>query len=251
QPDSPAAKAGIQVDDRVIAVDGKPVPNYSTFRHIMEPKYEGDTVSIKVLRGDKEVEFNDVKLIGTSTAHVNAFLGVLPMRDDPARGVPTRYVYPDSPAAKAGLREGDRIMKVGPITQPARPPRPVANRDALSEALAPLAPGAEVKIEVKRKDDGKVETVSAVLVAVPSTVPEKLPMPSSAGKALEGQPKKGPFPEECGELADDDPFKDPPKKGAQKIETGYLERTNTARDRAYWLYVPDNYDPNVSHGLVV
>jgi S1-C subfamily serine protease/predicted esterase len=254
QPDSAAAKAGIQADDLVVAIDGKPVANLSALRHAMEPKYAGDTITIKVQRGDKELEFKDVTLLASSTAFANGFLGVLPLRDDPGPGVPLRYVYPDSPAAKAGLAEGDRIMKVGPVTQPPRPFRPVANREALAEALAPLPPGTEVKIEVKRKD-GKVETVNAVLGPVPAGLPEKLPQPSSAGKALEGQKKGAPgFPMEaadpdtCGSIAQDDPKKDPPKG---KTETGFLQRTSTAKDRSYWLSVPENYDPNVSHGLIV
>ena len=49
----------------------------------------------------------------------------------------------------------------------------------------------------------------------------------------------------------DDPFA--PKKGAKKdkVQTGYIERTDEALGRQYWLYVPDNYDANVSHGLLV
>jgi serine protease Do len=30
-----------------------------------------------------------------------------------------------------------------------------------------------------------------------------------------------------------------------------LKRSNEALGREYWLYIPDNYDPNVSHGLIV
>src|SRR5207302_9815075 len=125
QPNSAAEKAGIQVDDIVVAIDGRPVPNYSAFRHIMDPKYEGDAVAITVKRGDKELEFKDVKLIGATTAFVNGFLGILPLRDDPGPGVPVRFVYPDSPAAKAGIKEGDRIMKVGPPSPAGMPPRPL------------------------------------------------------------------------------------------------------------------------------
>jgi len=51
----------------------------------------------------------------------------------------------------------------------------------------------------------------------------------------------------------DDPFNPNPKKATKKdkTETGYIERTDEALGRKYWLYVPDNYDPNVSHGLLV
>ena len=35
------------------------------------------------------------------------------MRDDPGEGEEVRFVFPDSPAAKAGLKVGDRIKKIG------------------------------------------------------------------------------------------------------------------------------------------
>jgi len=250
QPDSAAARTGLQVGDKLLEINGKKIPNYSTLQHVMGPLYEGDEITVKIARGDKELEFKSVKLLGTATAYVNAFLGVLPIRDDPGPGVEIRYVYPKSPADVAGLKAGDRIMKFGAALSP------VPNRAALMTMLQQARPGTEVKIEVKRKDDGKVEVVSAKLVPVPADLlPEQLPQPSTAGKALEGQPKgKDPFPKK-------DPFPPPPeeesdncqdKKDAKpKVETGYMTRTNEALGREYWIFVPDNYDPNVSHGLIV
>ena len=84
QPDSAAAQAGLAVGDKIVELNGHKIPNYSTLQHVMGPLYEGDTVTVKVTRGDKEMEFKGVKLHGTTTAYVKAFFGVLPMRDDPA-----------------------------------------------------------------------------------------------------------------------------------------------------------------------
>jgi serine protease Do len=262
QPDSAAARAGLAVGDKILEINGKPVPHYSALQHVMGPLYEGDELSIKVSRGGKDQEFKGIKLSGTVTAYVNAFFGVLPMRDDPGPGVEVRFVYPKSPADVAGIKAGDRIMKFGAAT-----PLPVQNRAALLAALQRATPNTEVKVEVKRKGDGKgdgkVETLTAKLVPTPDDLPEKLPLPSSAGKALEGQPKpKDPMPkdpfdpkdpfgkkpeEECG--AQDDKKDD--KKDKPKIETGFVNRSDAALGREYWLYIPDNYDPNVSHGLIV
>ncbi|MCI0704506.1 MAG: PDZ domain-containing protein [Planctomycetia bacterium] len=254
QPDSAAARAGMQVGDKILEVNGKKIPNYSTLQHVLGPLYEGDELVVKVMRGDKEIEFKGVKLHGTTTAYVNAFLGVLPIRDDPGPGVEIRYVYAKSPADTAGLKAGDRIMKFGPANRPA--PSPVPNRAALMTMLQRLSPGVEVKIEVKRKGADKVETVTTKLIAMPNDLPDSLPQPSTAGKALEGQPKpKDPLPKK-------DPFpKKPPeeeesncqdkKDEKTKVETGYMTRTNQALGREYWIFVPDNYDPNVSHGLIV
>jgi S1-C subfamily serine protease/predicted esterase len=281
QPDSAADRAGLKVGDTIVAIDDKPVPNFSTVQHVLGPKYEGDVVKIKVLRGDKDLEFPKVTLLGTATAYVNAFLGILPLRDDPTPGVVIRFVYPKSPADAAGLKEGDRITRFGPAS--ATTLVPVRNRQQFSALLAQLKPGTEVKVEVKRKAGEKAETVTAKLATIPDAIPEKLPMPSSAGKALEAQPKekgalaptlpgfpprkkdpepkKAPAPKEKTSTAatepvaiqKDDPFNPNPKKATKKpkVETGYIERTDESLGRKYWLYVPDNYDENTSHGLVV
>ncbi|MBN9118232.1 MAG: PDZ domain-containing protein [Planctomycetes bacterium] len=254
QPDSAAARAGLAIGDKITEINGKKIPNYSTLQHVMGPLYEGDKVTVKVLRGDKEMEFKDIELHGTTTAYVNAFFGVLPMRDDPGPGVAVRFVYPKSPADTAGIKAGDRITKFGPGKAPA----PVQNRAALMTLIQRLNPGVEVSVEVKRKEGGKVETVTTKLVPAPDDVPEKLPLPSSAGKALEGQPKpKDPFKKDpfgkCGPEDDcqDEKKEDPKGKDKPKTETGLMTRTNEALGREYWVFVPDNYDPNVSHGLVV
>ncbi|MCE9562309.1 MAG: PDZ domain-containing protein [Planctomycetes bacterium] len=264
QPDSAAARAGMKVGDKITEIDGKKIPNFSTVQHVLGPKYDGDEISVKVMRGDKEMEFKGVKLQGTNTAYVSAFLGLLPMRDDPGPGVEIRYVYPKSPADIAGLKIGDRVMKLAPAAAPAL--TPIQNRSALLRALQQLTPGVEIKIEVKRKEGDKVETVTAKLIAAPDTLPEKVPLPSSAGKALEGQPKpkgkepKDPFGPGCGDADEDASFGDDKKEDEKKedkkddkpkVETGFIKRTNEALGREYWVYIPGNYDANKSYGLIV
>src|SRR6185312_10338833 len=117
----------------------------------------------------------------------------------------------------------------------------------------------------------KIETVTAKLMPMPDAIPSKLPLPSSAGKALEAQPKgkgldpapKLPVPKKGSEpkkapkektspvLFRDDPFSENKPGKKDKVPTGFIERTDEALGRSYWLYVPDNYDANVSHGLIV
>jgi serine protease Do len=258
QPDSAASRAGIQVGDTVLELNGKKITNYSTLQHVLGPMYEGDEIAVKVKRGEKEMEFKGIKLLGTATAFVNAFLGLLPMRDDPGPGVEIRYVYPKSPADLAGLKAGDRVMKLAPATIPML--LPVQNRDVLIAAMQRLTPGTEIKIEVKRKEGGKVETVTAKVIAASTDLPEQLPLPSSAEKALDKgpQPKKDPkdpFP--MGVAEDDnsgcgDDKKDEPKKDTKpKVETGFMKRANEALGREYWVFVPDNYDANKSYGVIV
>jgi poly(3-hydroxybutyrate) depolymerase len=70
-------------------------------------------------------------------------------------------------------------------------------------------------------------------------VPDKLPDRSSAKKALA---KAGAAPQ--AEKKDD-------KKDDKKSQTGFRKRTTAAGDHTYWIFVPENYDPNVAHGLVI
>jgi len=247
-PGSGAEKAGIKAGDKIVEVEGKVVRNHAQLKHQLGKRYEGDTVAVKVKRGDETVEAKAV-LGGASSGAGTAFLGILPMRDDDKDGVEIRYVYPKSPAETAGLKVGDRITKAtgnrpagpGPMPMP-MPPRPqpmpmpaapqaVKDRDALLALLQTAVPGAEMKLEVVRKADGKTETVTVKLGLAPDEVPDKLPEASTKRK---GKP----------------PF-DPKAEGAPKFETELVKKQTAAGDHTYFFYVPKNYDPNVAHALVV
>jgi S1-C subfamily serine protease/predicted esterase len=256
-PESAAAKAGIISGDLLVSIDGHPVVNQAQIRHALGTKYEGDVVSVKVKRDGKEIEFKDVALRGQETSVLSAFLGIVPLRDDPELGVAVRYVFPKSPADLAGVKAGDRIVKVGAAS--GGPLRPFSGRDELATMLEGLSAGSEIKVEVEHKESKKTEAVTVKLAALPDApVPDALPEPSSAGKALAPRkhvaaPQPPPKKEEPkkDEPAKGEEKKDDQKPEEKKAETGLLERASQARDREYWVYVPENYDPNVSHALVI
>jgi predicted esterase len=78
-----------------------------------------------------------------------------------------------------------------------------------------------------------------------TAIPDKLPETSSLKKALEPKKTVGnapPMPQ---------PAPAPKKEDPKKVETGLLKRSNAARDHEYWVYVPENYDPNIAHAVVV
>lgn len=255
-PESVAAKAGIKPGDVVIAVDGKPVVNQAQAYHLLGPKYEGDVVSLKVKRGSEELTMDNIKLMGSVPAYRHPFAGFLPMRDDPELGVAVRYVYPESPAAKAGLEVGDRVMKIKlPNVQ-----RPTAfsGRDQLREILDTIPAGSEVQLTVTKKD-GSSTNLTMTLTALPEAAPTEFPINSTVKQAL--APRKQPAPEGLPGLPKDKgkktPSKEKPKEPeekrdeSKKPETGLFTRTSPARDREYWVYVPPDYDPNISYGIVV
>jgi serine protease Do len=237
-PGSAGEKAGIKPGDLVKSINGKPVINYAQIRHQLGSLYEGDTIVVKVERAKKELTFAKVVLGSPEAVSPQAFLGILPLRDDPDPGVEVRYVYPKSPADTAGVKVGDRIMKITiPIAPPTVPLQPITGgRNQLMAVMEMAQPGQELKIEVKRKAGGKTETLTVKLATLPETVPDKLPANASAKKALTRPGEKPPA---------------KPAAPAKKPDTGTMKKTTEAADHTYWVYVPDDYNPNIAYAVVV
>lgn len=83
-------------------------------------------------------------------------------------GVLVKEVEPDSPAAKAGLRAGDVIVKAGDAD--------VASPDALHKAMAGTKPGQALDLQVLRK--GSRQKVTATLGKMPQDkMPQEAPAP--------------------------------------------------------------------------
>ena len=236
-PDSAAARAGMRAGDVVTEVDGVRVVRQAQVMHVLGNKYEGDVVSVKLKRGKEEIRLNDLHLAGALVTFARGFLGILPMRDDPEAGVEVRYVYPGSSADRAGLKATDRILKAGLDTL-----KPVAGRDHLMAFVGSVPADTEIQLQVRRADVKDPMTLTAKLGEFPDAVPVELPKTSGFGKAL--KERKGTRPAV--------PPKEAEKKEVpKKSDVGLLKRSTAAGDHEYWLYVPENYDPNVSHALVV
>ena len=144
-PDSAAAKAGIKTNDVIKEIDGKPVHNQAQVLHALGAKYDGDVVSGQGAARQRGEDLQGrAASAACSTRHGQAVLGILPMRDDPELGVEVRYVYPKGPADAAGIKEGDRIVKVGTARWCRSASRPAS-------ILVNVATGTKVKVEVQRK----------------------------------------------------------------------------------------------------
>jgi S1-C subfamily serine protease/predicted esterase len=246
-----AAKAGLQADDQIIEADGRKMERLAQLRHVLGNKSEGDKISLKIKRGDKEIDLPNLELTGPPAAHLLAFLGILPMRDDDKAGVEIRYVFPQSPADKAKLAVGDRITKVEE--------RPIRNRNQLISALDAGAPGQQLKLEVRRKAGDKAETITVTLAEMSDIVPEELAAGGTYKKALAkpqmpmglpippmGQPPRPPVPVPPQKPAQEKPAE--PKKEAKK---GFYAISDPTTGHGYWVYVPEDYDPNISYSLIV
>jgi regulator of sigma E protease len=112
-PNKPAARAGLQVGDRIVSINGEPIRDFMDLRLAIEMNartplrvefLRNGQLRTTVLTPDREnTEFGPVGRVG-----------ILPFFD-PVIG----RVKPSSPASRAGLRPGDRILAVNgqPITQ--------------------------------------------------------------------------------------------------------------------------------------
>jgi S1-C subfamily serine protease/predicted esterase len=260
-PDSAAQHAGIKAGDIITEINRMRVVRQAQILHLLGEKYEGDTVSIKVLRGKEELSFPSLKLTGPLKAVIYPFLGVLPVRDDPDLGEEIRYVFPKSPADAAGLKPGDRIMKIGVADELTA----FSGRDELTALLNHLQPGMEIKLDVTRKESKKTETVSLTLGVLSEALPDQLAneashrkaltprKPAFAGPPAPGRPRPaGPRRPPAAPKEEKEKEKKEEKKAEEKkLETGLLKRATQARDHEYWLYVPEDYDAEISYGLVI
>ncbi|MBI2825673.1 MAG: PDZ domain-containing protein [Planctomycetia bacterium] len=215
RPNSPAYKAGLKAGDRIVEIDGAAIERQAQLRQQINRRYAGDTIHVAVLRGDERIE-RDIPLVDQLDPYARPFLGILPRRDAPAdtAGIPVRYVYPESPAAKAGMKPGDTIAGFDGEA--------VANRDALVERASGLEIGQPAKVELRRA--GETLTVELAPVAEPTAVPAELP------PAREGNPAA--------------PEGERPQVGQFAVKIPEFKNECTA-------YVPEAYNPRVPHGLVV
>ena len=136
QPDTPAAKAGIQTYDVIRKVNGEPVANASELVRKISAFPPGTTVKLEVLRDKNpiEVEVNlmERNVVANQRAAEQPILGLKVQEVNPqilermgmpkeTKGVVVVDVATGSPAEEARLMQGDIITEVAqkPVTSPA------------------------------------------------------------------------------------------------------------------------------------
>ncbi|REK09423.1 MAG: PDZ domain-containing protein [Planctomycetota bacterium] len=214
RPTAPAYKAGFRKGDKIVEIAGQAVAQQSQLKHALGPLYAGEKVRIVALRGDERID-REVELTDAIDPYVVPFLGILPMRHLPeGGGVEVRYVYPESPAAEAGIEPGDRLLAFAG--------EKVEKLEDVIEPMQSLAPGESVAIELRRGD--QTLPIKAELSTLPETLPGELPpaYPPDADVAVDERPEVG------------------------VIDVKVPEFTGKCL-----AYVPENYSPAVPHGVVV
>ena len=112
-PNKPAARAGLQVGDRIVAINGEPIREFIDLRLAIEMNARTPLRVDYIRNGQRRTTILTPDREQTEFGPVGR-VGILPFFE-PIIG----RVTPNSPAARAGLRPGDRIIAVNgqPVTQ--------------------------------------------------------------------------------------------------------------------------------------
>jgi serine protease Do len=114
EPGSPAAAAGAQPADVILAIDGEEVESPAEMLQLLSGYPPEDRVVLHLLRGERELDVT-VALAPLPTGYGLRYgERVFGFRvTDGQEGVTVAAVTPGSPAAKVGLKPGDLVAEVG------------------------------------------------------------------------------------------------------------------------------------------
>lgn len=175
-PDSPAARAGLEPGDVLLAVEDQATPTRDEFVAAIRAARTNAPIRLKLRRGAEERTVT-VRLVDrpapeaspppAATARPSApakpsaplaerraagkpgYLGVVV--DEAERGVVVSRVFPGSPAAAAGVAVGDAIATIDATA--------VQDLDDLDRALVGLVPGSRVTLGLRSANGGSRSVV--------------------------------------------------------------------------------------------
>jgi len=181
---SPAARAGLRPGDTIVAADGRPVTRIAELRHAIVPRYAGDSLDLVLERprADDAAERLTVRptLVAALPPWRRAVLGIVPRRlaaiprgaEEKPRPVVVEWVWPDSPAAAAGITAGTVVESV--TVGDAAERVPIESATALAGVLEGIEVGQEITLTVVDAD-GTRSARRLATVAMPADVPPAVP----------------------------------------------------------------------------
>jgi serine protease Do len=141
EPQSPAAKAGVQAGDVVTHVAGEPTQSVEQFWDRVQHVLAGDEVHLRLLRGG-EVRFSAAPLDPREVAaRLRKRLG-LDVVDAGGRAVLVRRVSDGTIGERIGFLPGDAVLQIGT--------RAVRSVNEFNSALGEIRPGSDTVILVVR-----------------------------------------------------------------------------------------------------
>ncbi|HEY7428760.1 MAG TPA: M28 family peptidase [Gemmataceae bacterium] len=151
--DQPAAKAGLKKDDRIVALAGKPVRNFTDLVTNLKSQKFGDTIEVGIVRKDKPMTVK-VKLEKPADPYANMpRLGIRPSYGDDGEGVLIDGVADNMPADRAGIKADDRIVRIAD--------QPIKDLEGYMSVLSKQKKGGTIEVDVIR--NGKKVTVKVTL----------------------------------------------------------------------------------------
>jgi regulator of sigma E protease len=133
-PNKPAARAGLRAGDRIVAIDGEPVDDFEDVKLVVST-HAGTPLRVDYVR-------NGQRLTTTLTpAREQSEFGLVGRAGIGVFYDPVISVLPKTPAERAGLRQGDRILAAGG--------KPVAQLTDLVPIVA-AAKGAPIPLLIER-----------------------------------------------------------------------------------------------------
>jgi serine protease Do len=191
RPGSPAAKAGLRPGDVIVAAGGRPVTRIAEFRHVIAPLYAGDTLAMTVERAGNAPDAAParidvaVELAKELPPWQRTMLGVVPVRTAGGRGnaakgpVEVAWIWPGSPAEKAGIVPGERIESVVPAGGDAAAAVPVDSAAKLAGLVAGVEQGAALGLVVRgaaaKPAEAPPRSLSLSPVVLPGDPPAEVP----------------------------------------------------------------------------
>lgn len=156
EPDSPAAVAGLQLGDRIVEVAGEEVRFYEDFDEALQ-ETRGEQVEIAYLRGEELHQANigieeypcQIDLDRGTCRTIGVGAPIAPV---------IQQVAPESPAARAGLKEGDEVVSVNG--------RPVTY---MSQVQGAIAQSERETIDLTVRRDGQELAFTVPVATIPQT----------------------------------------------------------------------------------
>ncbi len=146
-PDSPAAKAGLRRGDVLVRVNGDDISNDEELREAIQSRTPGDRVRVSFKRGGRPMDVV-VTLAAVSRplqlSGEHVLVGVRFTEPKDGEGLKIVRLTPDLPAAKSGLKLGDRMLKFDGV--------PLFRASDFADGLADKRPGDRMKVTVERGD---------------------------------------------------------------------------------------------------
>ncbi len=145
--DGPAAKAGLQEGDLISSAAGEAVEDYETLIEQVREMSAGEELKLGVTRGDEELELTVTVENRPERQQQPSNRAVMGIQGEDAEGggAAMTAITDDGPSEKAGLKEGDIVIKVGD--------KPIADYQALIAEIRSREPEDKMQVTVKRGEE--------------------------------------------------------------------------------------------------